>query len=79
IAYAKIRGIDIIPEFDMPGHMLAAVSNYVGVSCFNETGWGRVFSSPVCPVKDSSLEFLKNIYEELIALFPYKYVHIGGD
>ena len=36
IAYAKIRGIDIIPEIDMPGHMLAAVSNYEGVSCFNE-------------------------------------------
>ena len=79
IAYAKIRGIDIIPEIDMPGHMLAAVSNYEGVSCFNETGWGSVFSSPVCPGKDSALEFCKNIYAELIALFPYKYVHIGGD
>lgn len=79
IAYAKIRGIDIIPEIDMPGHMLAAVSNYEGVSCFNETGWGSVFSSPVCPGKDSALEFCKNVYTELIALFPYKYVHIGGD
>ena len=79
IAYAKIRGIDIIPEIDMPGHMLAAVSNYEGVSCFNETGWGSVFSSPVCPGKDSALEFCKNVYAELIALFPYKYVHIGGD
>lgn len=63
----------------MPGHMLAAVSNYEGVSCFNETGWGSVFSSPVCPGKDSALEFCKNVYTELIALFPYKYVHIGGD
>ena len=72
IAYAKIRGIDIIPEIDMPGHMLAAVSNYEGVSCFNETGWGSVFSSPVCPGKDSALEFCKNVYAELIALFPYK-------
>ena len=79
IAYAQIRGIDIIPELDMPGHMLAAVSNYNGVSCFEETGWGSTFSSPVCPGKDSALEFCKNVYTELIELFPYEYVHIGGD
>ena len=79
IAYAQVRGIDIIPELDMPGHMLAAVSNYDGVSCFEETGWGSTFSSPVCPGKDSALEFCKNVYTELIELFPYEYVHIGGD
>ena len=79
IAYAQVRGIDIIPELDMPGHMLAAVSNYNGVSCFEETGWGSTFSSPVCPGKDSALEFCKNVYTELIELFPYEYVHIGGD
>ena len=79
VAYAAERHITVIPEIDMPGHMLAAVSNYEGVSCFNETGWGSVFSSPVCPGKDSALEFCKNVYAELIALFPYKYVHIGGD
>ena len=79
VAYAAERHITVIPEIDMPGHMLAAVSNYEGVSCFNETGWGSVFSSPVCPGKDSALEFCKNVYTELIALFPYKYVHIGGD
>ena len=79
IAYAQVRGIDIIPELDMPGHMLAAVSNYDGISCFEETGWGSTFSSPVCPGKDSALEFCKNVYTELIELFPYEYVHIGGD
>ena len=79
IAYAQVRGINIIPELDMPGHMLAAVSNYDGVSCFEETGWGSTFSSPVCPGKDSALEFCKNVYTELIELFPYEYVHIGGD
>ena len=79
IAYAKVRGIDIVPDIDMPGHMLAAISNYEGVSCFDETGWGTTFSSPVCPGKDSAIEFCKNVYSELIELFPYKYVHIGGD
>ncbi len=79
VAYAQVRGIDIIPEIDMPGHMLAGVSNYDGVSCFSETGWGHTFSSPVCPGKESAMEFCKNIYEEVIELFPYEYVHVGGD
>ncbi|MDO4210193.1 MAG: family 20 glycosylhydrolase [Bacteroidales bacterium] len=79
VAYAAQRGIDVIPEIDMPGHMLAGVSNYDGVSCFPETGWGSAFSSPVCPGKDSALEFCKNVYEEILPLFPYEYVHIGGD
>lgn len=79
IEYAKVRGIDIIPEIDMPGHMLAAVSNYSGVACTDKVGWGTTFSSPVCPGKESAMEFCKNVYSELIDLFPYKYVHIGGD
>lgn len=79
VAYAQVRGIDVVPEIDMPGHMLAAVSNYDGVSCFKETGWGQTFSSPVCPGKDSAMEFCKNVYTEIVDLFPYKYIHIGGD
>lgn len=79
VAYAQVRGIDIIPEVDMPGHMLAAVSNYDGVSCFKQTGWGSTFSSPVCPGKESAMEFCKNVYSEVVELFPYKYIHIGGD
>lgn len=79
VAYAAVRGIDVVPEIDMPGHMLAAVSNYKGVSCFDQTGWGTTFSSPVCPGKESAMEFCKNVYDELTDLFPYEYVHIGGD
>ena len=79
VKYAAVRGIDIIPEVDMPGHMLAAVSNYNGVSCFRQTGWGKTFSSPVCPGKESALEFCKNVYAEIFPLFPYKYVHLGAD
>lgn len=79
VEYAGVRGIDVIPEIDMPGHMLAAVSNYDGVACFNQTGWGSMFSSPVCPGKESALEFCKNVYAEIIPLFPYKYIHLGAD
>lgn len=79
VEYAGVRGIDVIPEIDMPGHMLAAVSNYSGVACFKETGWGDMFSSPVCPGKETALQFCKNVYSEIIPLFPYKYVHLGAD
>lgn len=79
VAYAQVRGIDIIPEIDMPGHSLAAISNYEGLSCYPQIGWGAVFSTPLCPGKDKTLEFCKDVWREVLALFPYKYVHIGGD
>ncbi len=79
VAFAKKRGIDIIPEIDMPGHFLAAIENYDGISCFKQTGWGELFSSPICPGKESALEFCKNVYSEIFDLFPYEYVHLGAD
>lgn len=79
VRYAGIRGIDVIPEIDMPGHMLAAITNYKGLSCTDQIGWGKVFSSPICPGKDKAIEFCKDVYKEIFQLFPYKYVHIGGD
>lgn len=78
VEYANVRGIDIIPEVDMPGHILAAEQNYPGISCFEEIGWG-MFSSPACPGKDSAMEFCKNVYDEIVEMFPYEYIHIGGD
>ncbi|MCG6190533.1 family 20 glycosylhydrolase [Maribellus maritimus] len=79
VAFAKDRGIDIVPEIDMPGHFLAAIENYDGISCFKQTGWGKLFSSPICPGKESALEFCKNVYSEVFKLFPYEYVHLGAD
>lgn len=79
VAYAKVRGIEIVPEIDMPGHSLMAILNYDGLACFEQKGWGDVFSTPMCPGKDSMLEFCKNVWSELFDLFPSKYVHLGGD
>ncbi len=79
VRYAAARGIDIIPEVDMPGHCLSAVSNYKGISCFETIGWGKTFTSPMCPGKDKTLEMCKDIYKEIFELFPYRYVHMGGD
>lgn len=79
VAYAARLGIDVMPEIDMPGHSLIAASIYKGIACHEQTGWGTIFSSPVCPGKDSALEFCKNVYREIFQLFPYKYVHLGAD
>lgn len=79
VSYAAARGISIVPEIDMPGHCLSAIANYEGLSCFDQVGWGKVFTSPLCPGKDAALEFCRNVWSEVIALFPYEYVHIGGD
>ena len=79
VRYATERGIRVVPEIDMPGHCLSAIANYEGLSCFDQVGWGKVFTSPLCPGKDAALEFCRNVWSEVIALFPYEYVHIGGD
>lgn len=79
VAYAAERGIDVIPEIDMPGHFTAAIASYPEISCFHKTGWGSTFSAPLCPGKEEALEFCKNVYAEIFQLFPYHYVHVGGD
>ena len=79
VEYAARRYIEVVPEIDMPGHCLSAIANYEGLSCFDQVGWGKVFTSPLCPGKDAALEFCRNVWSEVIALFPYEYVHIGGD
>lgn len=71
VAYAAKRGIDVVPEIDMPGHSLAAIESYDGLSCFDQTGWGRLFTTPMCPGKDKMLEFCRNVWTEMFALFPF--------
>ncbi|MCR8668731.1 family 20 glycosylhydrolase [Aestuariibaculum sp. M13] len=79
IAYAADRQIEVIPEIDMPGHSKAAIDNYLYLSCTNEAGWGKDFSTPACLGKESTYEFTKNILSEIVDLFPSDYIHIGGD
>ena len=79
VAYAKQRGIEIIPEIDMPGHFLSAIENYEGLSFFPTIGWGQYFTTPLCPGKQKVLDFCKDIWSEIFKLFPYEYVHVGGD
>ncbi|MDL2319513.1 family 20 glycosylhydrolase [Alistipes sp. OttesenSCG-928-B03] len=79
VAYAASLGIDVIPEVDMPGHMTGAIAAFPELSCFDRTGWGETFSAPLCPGKDWTLEFCKDVWSEILELFPYEYVHLGAD
>jgi hexosaminidase len=83
ILYAEKRHVTIVPEIEMPGHSLAALAAYPQFSCTGGphetyTTWGSP-KDVLCPGKDSTFIFLQNILEEVIALFPGKYIHIGGD
>ena len=79
VDYAAVRGIEVIPEIDMPGHSMIVVENYLDLSCFGKPTWGDWQSTPMCPGKDKVLEFCKDVWREVFDLFPSKYVHIGGD
>jgi hexosaminidase len=79
VAYAAARHIDIIPEIDMPGHMMAAINSYPFLTCNGENKWGTVFTKPICPCNESTFEFAQNVFSEIMDIFPSKYIHIGGD
>ncbi len=79
IAYAADRHIEVIPEIDMPGHMEAAIRAYPWLTCDSTRNTGPGFSTPVCPCNEDVITFSKNILEEIAALFPSRYIHIGGD
>lgn len=83
IAYAAERNIAIVPEIDIPGHSRAALAAYPQYSCTGGpfsvgTNWG-IFLDVYCPGKEATFEFLQNIFDEIMALFPGDVVHIGGD
>jgi hexosaminidase len=79
IAFAAARHIEIVPEIDMPGHMMAALKAYPSLSCTGSATWGKEFSVPLCPCNESTYEFAENVLSEVAALFPSSYVHIGAD
>ncbi len=83
VEYARVRGIIVIPEIEMPGHSVAAIASYPWLGCTGDslrvaTQWG-VFADVYCPGKPSTFTFLEGVLDEVIALFPSPYVHIGGD
>ncbi|KYP13329.1 family 20 glycosylhydrolase [Flavihumibacter sp. CACIAM 22H1] len=86
VAYAAERNITVIPEIEMPGHSVAAVSAYPQLSCTGQeqaliTGgqYPSGIQTNYCPGNDSVYIFLQDVLDEVIALFPSPLIHIGGD
>ena len=97
VAYALERGIQIIPEIEVPGHASAMLAAYPQFGCRREVyrngaeqeidapydyrvlNTGGIFPNLICAGKEESIRFLEDILDEVTALFPAPYVHIGGD
>ncbi|MCI7401895.1 MAG: beta-N-acetylhexosaminidase [Christensenella sp.] len=93
INYAKNLGIMIVPEIDIPGHFSAAIAAYKNLACREmdcEVPWwfgGKIpfvqgikyAGRPICVSKESSLNFVHDILDEVCDLFPAPYYHVGGD
>lgn len=83
VEYARQRYITVIPEIDMPGHMLAAMTAYPELGCTGgpysvERSWG-VFDDILCAGKEETFHFVENVLDEIMDIFPSKIIHIGGD
>lgn len=83
VAYAAERHITVIPEIDLPGHMLAALTCYPELGCTGgpyevATKWG-IFPDVLCLGNEQTYKFLEDVLTEVMDLFPSEYIHIGGD
>ena len=83
VNYASARFITVIPEIEMPGHSVAALSVYPRLSCTGgpfevRTNWG-VSDDIYCAGNDSVFLFLQDVLTEIMDIFPSEYIHIGGD
>jgi hexosaminidase len=83
VKYAQERYITVVPEIEMPGHAVAALTTYPHLSCTGgpfevEKKWG-VFDDIFCAGNEQTFTFLEDVMTEVLALFPSKIVHIGGD
>lgn len=83
VTYAKALHIEVLPEIDMPGHLIAAICAYPELSCEQKQievskYWG-IFDDIGCVGGDKLMPFIQDILDEIVELFPYKYFHIGGD
>lgn len=94
VQYAKDRFVDILPEVDVPGHSMAAIVSYPELSCTEGADKYHVISgekfmdwpgpialvdNTLCPANDKVYPFLDKVFTEVAALFPFGYIHVGGD
>ena len=83
VDYAAERFINVLPEFDIPGHASAAIAAYPALSCDGaeiavKDSFG-IHQEVFCAGKESTYDFLKDVIREICEIFPFGYVHLGGD
>ena len=83
VKYAADRHITVIPEIDLPGHMLAALKAYPELGCTGGpyelwTKWG-VSEDVLCAGNDNTIKFIDDVLAEVVDVFPSEYIHVGGD
>jgi hexosaminidase len=94
LKYAADRFVTIMPEIDVPGHSMAAVAAYPDLSCtpgnyrvisgekfmqWTDTGFYALEDNALCPANEKVYEFLDKVFTEVAQLFPFEYIHMGGD
>lgn len=87
VAYAADRQIEVIPEIDVPAHSNAALAAYPQFACPVVKDFigvlpglgGRNSEIIYCAGNDSVFTFLQDVFDEILALFPSRYIHVGGD
>ncbi len=83
VRYCEEKFIDVIPEFDVPGHTSAVISAYPEFSCKEEKiqpqTTNGIFSDVLCIGKDETFKMVTSVLDEICGIFPSEYIHIGGD
>ena len=79
VDYAASKHINIIPEIELPGHSGEVLAAYQELACLGPDGHSHRISGDLCPGKDKTFEMFETILDEVLEMFPYEYVHIGGD
>ncbi|WBL25227.1 glycoside hydrolase family 20 protein [Zunongwangia sp. HGR-M22] len=84
VAYAQEKGIRVIPEIEMPAHVMSAIASYPWLSCTGEpiavpSGGIWPITDIYCAGKETTFEFLEDVLTEVMQLFPGEYIHVGGD
>lgn len=94
VQYAKDRFVSVLPEIDIPGHSLAMVASYPEVSCtpgqyqvnsgerfidWHANGFTALIDNTLCPANEVVYQYLDKIFTEVAQLFPFEYIHMGGD
>ncbi|WP_405604065.1 family 20 glycosylhydrolase [Polaribacter sp. Asnod1-A03] len=84
VSYASLKGVEVVPEIEMPAHVTSAIAAYPELSCLAEpvavpSGAIWPITDIYCAGKENTFQFLEGVLTEVMDIFPSKYIHIGGD